>query len=68
MAKGISERKHKRKSKYILNETILNILWNFIPHEIILCDDRDPSWFNNIIKSKKKQHLNGLEVIDIAFA
>ena len=35
----------------IFNETILNILRNFIPHETVLCDDRDPSWFNNKIKS-----------------
>ena len=35
----------------IFNETILNILRNFIPHETVLCDDRDPPWFNNKIKS-----------------
>ena len=26
----------------IFNRTILTILSNFIPHEIILCDDKDP--------------------------
>ena len=35
----------------IFNETILNTLRNFIPHETVLCDDRDPPWFNNKIKS-----------------
>ena len=35
----------------IFNETILNILRNFILHETVLCDDRDPPWFNNKIKS-----------------
>ena len=35
----------------IFNETILNILRNFIPHETVLCDDRDPPWFNTKIKS-----------------
>ena len=35
----------------IFNQTILNILRNFIPHETVLCDDRDPRWFNNKIKS-----------------
>ena len=35
----------------IFNEKILNILRNFIPHEIVLCDGRDPPWFNNKIKS-----------------
>ena len=33
------------------NETVLNILRNFITHETVLCDDRDPPWFNNKIKS-----------------
>ena len=33
------------------NKTILNVLSNFIPHETIICDDRDPPWFNNKIKS-----------------
>ena len=33
------------------NKTILNILSNFIPHETITCDDRDPPWFNKKIKS-----------------
>ena len=33
----------------IFNETILNILRNSMPHKTVLCDDRDPSWFNNKI-------------------
>ena len=32
-------------------DTILNILSNFIPHEIIVCDDKDPPWFNSRIKT-----------------
>ena len=35
----------------IFNKTILNILGNFIPDETLICDDRDPPWFNNKIKS-----------------
>ena len=35
----------------IFNRTILNILSNFIPHEIIVCNDKDPPWFNNRIKT-----------------
>ena len=35
----------------IFNRTILNIFSKFIPHEIILCDDKDPPWFNNRIKT-----------------
>ena len=34
----------------IFNGTILNILGNFILHKTVLCDDRDPPWFDNKIK------------------
>ena len=27
-----------------------NILSNYIPHEIINCDDQDPPWINNRVK------------------
>ena len=40
----------------ILNNTINNVLSNFIPHETITCDDKKPPWFNknimNLIKNK----------------
>ena len=35
----------------IFSNTILNILSIFIPHETIVCDDKDPPWFNRAIKS-----------------
>ena len=35
----------------VFNRTILNILKNFIPYESIVCDDKDPPWFNKRIKS-----------------
>ena len=31
-------------------KTLLNIIHNFIPNEIIVCGDRDPPWINNEIK------------------
>ena len=34
----------------VFNTTIKNIMANFIPHETIICDDRDPPWINNRIK------------------
>ena len=34
----------------VFNKTIKNIMANFIPHETIICDDRDPPWINNRIK------------------
>ena len=44
----------------IFNRTVLNILSNFIPHEIIVCNEKDPPWFNNRIKTlvqEKKSHI-----------
>ena len=32
-------------------ETLLNIIHNFIPHERIVCDNRDPPWMNGEIKN-----------------
>ena len=32
------------------NRTIKNILHNFILHEIITCNDRDPPWINSSIR------------------
>ena len=42
----------------IFNETTLNILRNFLLHENVLCDDRDPPWFNNKIKSLIHKKIN----------
>ena len=49
------------KTISIFNQTIINILCNFIPHETVLFDDRDPSWMNKEIKKlihKKKSIFN----------
>ena len=35
---------------HLFNKTIKNILSNYIPHETITCDDRDPPWINSKIK------------------
>ena len=44
------------KKVSILNNTINNVLSNFIPHEIITCDNKKSPWFNkniiNLIKNK----------------
>ena len=34
----------------VCNTTIKNIMANFISHETIICDNRDPPWINNSIK------------------
>ena len=36
----------------MLNKTIKNIMSNYIPHEIVICDDRDPPWINKDIKQQ----------------
>ena len=35
---------------YMFNKTIKNIMSNYIPHETITCDDRDPPWIKKDIK------------------
>ena len=30
------------KKVYFFTKTLLNIIQNFVPHETIICDDRDP--------------------------
>ena len=42
---------YKSKTIYFSNKTILNIVLNFIPHETVICDDRDPPWVNTGIKN-----------------
>ena len=34
----------------LFNQTIKNILCNFIPHDTVTCDDRDPPWIDSKIK------------------
>ena len=42
------------KKVYLFNKTIKNIVSNCIPHETIVCNDRDPPWINKNIK----KHIN----------
>ena len=43
---------------FILNKTIMNILSNFIPHETLTDDDKDPPWFTNKIKNLIQEKNN----------
>ena len=55
----------------IFSNTILNILSNFIPHETIVCDDKDPPWFNRATKSpiqEKKTHSINTEKAKITYS
>ena len=38
------------KKEFVFNETILNVICNFIPHQTVTCDDRDPPWMTSLIK------------------
>ena len=42
----------------LFNKTIKNILSNYIPHETIICDDKDPPWFNKNIKQLLQEKSN----------
>ena len=42
----------------LFNRTIKNILSDYIPHETIICDDKDPPWFNNNIKQLIQEKSN----------
>ena len=35
----------------VFNDTITNIMSNFVANGVIICDDRDPRWMNRHIKN-----------------
>ena len=39
----------------IFAKTVFNIISNFILHETILCNDKDPPWFNKKIRTLIKE-------------
>ena len=41
------------------NKTILNIVSNFVPHETVICDERDPPWLN----TRMKNLINDKEIL-----
>ena len=51
--KEFLDRKAEEKAS-ILTKTLLNIISNFIPNEIVTIDDRGSPWIKNKIKSFKK--------------
>ena len=54
LKKGLWERAFSNTSVnekiVIFNNTVLNILSNFIPHKRIVCHEKEPLWFNNKIE------------------
>ena len=53
------ENKNVNDQLYLFNKTMLNIFHNLIPNKNIICNDKNPPWFNNQIKAltEKKNHL-----------
>ena len=43
---------------HLFNKTIKNVLSNYIPHETITCDDREPPWINSKIKQLIQEIYN----------
>ena len=58
-----------------LNETILNVFWNYVPNKYITNDDKDTLWMNDTIKSRiktvnklyKEYNENGRSESEIVF-
>ena len=44
------ENKNVNEQLHLFNKTMLNIFHNFIPNKNIICNDKDPIWFNNQIE------------------
>ena len=53
------EIKNVNEQLYLFNKTMLNIFQNLVPNKDIICNDNDPPWFNNQIKTliEKKNHI-----------
>ena len=49
--------KHVEEKVLNWNKTVVNVFSNFIPHEVIVCDHKDPPWFNGKIKSLFNEKL-----------
>ena len=41
----------------VFNDTITNIRSNFVPNEIIICDNQDPPWMTRHIKNHILQKI-----------
>ena len=47
----------------LFNETIMNIFEDFIPHETVTCDDKDPPWITKWMKTILKEKKRNIIVI-----
>ena len=51
------------KMDNIFNETVSNVLSNYVPHEPIICDDQYPQWINNKVKKAIQEKSQPLAVL-----
>ena len=57
------EGKNVHEQVHFFNKAVLNIFHNYIPNKAILCNDKDPPWFNNEIRkilTMKMRYLNSI--------
>ena len=47
--RNIKKFQHKRYHLFLFNKAVKNIISNYIPHETVPCDDRDPLWISKNI-------------------
>ena len=50
----------------LFNKTLKNIRYNFVPHEIIIHDDRDPPWINMSIMCLIQVTMRQLNFLKVA--
>ena len=59
--------KNVHEQVFICNQTLMNIISNYIPNKLIAIDDNNPPWMNEYIKrrilNKKKLHVSLLILI-----
>ena len=52
------ENKNVNEQLQLSNKTMLNIFHNFNPNESIICNDKDPPWFDNQIETPVEKKIN----------
>ena len=59
------DKKDVNNQAKILNDTITNNFFNFVPNNILTFDDRDPQLMNELIKSKLKRKMVFVKIIRV---
>ena len=59
---GMHSSLYPNRQVSIFYDTILNIISNFILHENIICDDREPPWIKSNIKKVIHEKIKNIEM------